>query len=143
MADLPEDTEVYEATPEGWAPAEPPEPFGVVYEHYRDEVWGKGLTTGLGEVLAHLLGIENLGTVVVKEKDLPYCDPGMALERLNRPKWICWDPKHLSLVIGDGEGLAQNKVRVGTAQLKVPLMGLHWPRVEALYQGLKARLTEH
>jgi len=139
---IPEDTEVYEASGDGWVKAEPPEPFGVVYEHYRDEVWGKKLSTGLGEVLAHLLGIEYLGTVVVNEK-LPYSNVDEAVALLNRPKWLCWDPQHLSLVIGDGEGRDQNKVRVGTAQLKVPLMGLNWPRVEALYQGLKASLTEH
>jgi len=134
-----DDTEVYVPTQEGWKRAKPPEPFGVVYETYRDEVWGRGCSTGLGEVLAQLLGIEYRGTVVDDDK-LPFCDVEDALERLGRPVWICWDPKHLSLVLVDSEGV---KVRVGTARLKVPLMGLNWPRVEALYQGLKRALTDH
>jgi hypothetical protein len=129
-------TEVYKATPNGWEEAKPQEPVGEVAEYYKSEVWGNGLTTGLGDVLAHLLGIPYEGTRI---DDLRGYGIQEALKVLNRPKSMWWNPKRLLLGISDGE----NEVGVRLSQLRIPLMGLNWENVEELYQGLKSHLVSH
>jgi hypothetical protein len=130
-------TEVLKNTPEGWKKAEPEEPVGEVANYYKNEVWGKGLTTGLGQVLGTLLGIPYEGDLVDKQSRRYSVKD--ALETLGRPQKMWFNPRARLLVIDDGT----HQVGIAVTQLRIPFMGLNWPVVEELYQGLKAHLAEH
>jgi hypothetical protein len=129
--------EVLKITPEGWKKIEPEEPVGEVANYYKNDVWAKGLTTGLGQVLGTLLGIPYEGELV--DKRARRYDVHAALKTLGRPQKMWFNPRALLLVIDDGT----HQVGIAVSQLRIPFMGLNWPVVETLYQGLKAHLVEH
>jgi hypothetical protein len=139
-ADVIKNTEVLKRTGDGWEKVKPQEPHGDVFDYYMKEVWAKGLSTGLPEVLATLLGIQCLKDDHTTEVHHGCCEVQEVTATLKgQPKALWWNPKLLNLVVSDGD----TNVGVSFSQLKVPLHGLNWANVETLYQGLKQALVTH
>lgn len=122
-----------------WAPAEPEEPGGVVYEYIRASGRAMSLTEALSGLLGLPLGVpEEVDGVGEGTPDISVTvDEGLAALGVPRAVWT--HHRTLTHVVWDGT----TSVGFRNSQFNVPFRGPRWSVMDRLVEGLRAKMQVH